>query len=32
MFKSHLLVQIWTIIYVEYFENIEQKTGQKSSH
>ena len=28
-FKSHLVVQIWTIIYVEYFVNIDQKIGQK---
>ena len=29
LFKSHLVVQIWTIIYVEYFVNIYQKFGQK---
>ena len=29
LFKSHLVVQIWTIIYVEYFVNINQKLGQK---
>ena len=29
LFKSHLVVQIWTIIYVEYFVNIDQKIGQK---
>ena len=29
MFKSHLVVQIWTIIYAEYFVNIDQKFGQK---
>ena len=29
MFKSHLVVQIWTIIYVEYVVNIDQKIGQK---
>ena len=29
LFKSHLVAQIWTIIYVEYFVNIDQKIGQK---
>ena len=28
-FKSHLVVQIWTAVYVEYFVNIDQKIGQK---
>ena len=28
-FKSHLVVQIWTIIFVDYFVNIDQKIGQK---
>ena len=29
LFKSRSVVQIWTIIYVEYFVNIDQKIGQK---
>ena len=29
LFKSHLVVQIWAIIYVEYFVNIVRKIGQK---
>ena len=30
MLKSHLVVQIWAIIYVEYFLNIDQKIDQKT--
>ena len=29
-FKSHLVVQIWTIIFVQYFVNIDQKIQVKA--
>ena len=29
LFRSHLIAKIWTIIYAEYFVNIDQKTAKK---